>query len=269
MVRNFYDMVQRVTLFLSKYPKIVLALVIQLLALGILALGVSVAPYFFPPPYSYEILVFIQALLAVLISRWIGLPMWWLFIQFLLSIGLYIGMAIEFNPVWALLLFGVLWLLFRNAITERVPLYLTNQTTRQALKKAAKELSHTQPKIHFMDLGCGLGGNVVFMSQQHGVVQSHGVETAFIPYAFSKLYSRIGGGEVFAQDIWKTDLSDYHLVYAFLSPEPMPKLWQKVLKEMPKGSVFISNSFAVPNVEPSDIWQLPDGRETILYIYRL
>ncbi|VAW44583.1 COGs COG0500 [hydrothermal vent metagenome] len=269
MVRNIYDVVQVVMPFLSKWPRIVLALAIQLLALGVLALGVSVAPYFFSPPYSFAVLVFIQALLAVLLSRWMGLPTWWLLIQFLLPIGLYIGIAIEFNPLWALLLFGVLWLLFRNAITERVPLYLTNQTTRQALKKAAKELSRTQANIHFMDLGCGLGGNVVFMSQQRGVAVSHGVETAPIPYAFSKLYSKIGGGRIFAQDIWKTDLSGYHLVYAFLSPEPMEKLWQKVKKEMPKGSIFMSNSFAVPDVTPTDIWQLPDSRETVLYLYRL
>ena len=235
----------------------------------VIALGISIAPYFFSPPYSIFVLVMIQTLFAVLISRAIDLPYWWLWIQGVIPVGLYLGVALEFNPLWALVIFVLLWLLFRNVFSERVPLYLTNQTTRQALKKAAKELSHTQPKIHFMDLGCGLGGNVVFMSQQRGVELSTGVETAPIPYLFSKLSSWIGGGEILAQDIWKTDLSDYHLVYAFLSPEPMPKLWQKVLKEMPKGSVFISNSFAVPNVEPSDIWQLPDGRETVLYLYQI
>jgi len=268
-VRKFYDVVQKVSVFLAKWPKIVLALAIQLLVLALLALGVFFAPYFFSPPYSPWVLVLIQAVFAVLVSRGVGLPTWWLVIQFLLPIGFYIGMTLEFNPLWALILFGVLWLLFRNAITERVPLYLTNSTTRLALKKIAKELSKKQGKVRFIDLGCGLGGNVIFMSKQRGVVTSNGVETAPIPYAFSKLYSKIGGGRIFAQDIWKTDLSDYNLVYAFLSPEPMPKLWQKIKNEMPKGGIFITNSFAVPNVEPSDIWQLPDGRETVLYLYRM
>ena len=269
MVRKFYDVVQRVSVFLSKWPKIVLALLIQLLGLAILALGVFFAPYFFSPPYSSWALVLVQAVLSVLISRWIGLPVWWLVIQFLLPIGLYAGLALAFNPVWALLLFAVLWLLFRNALTERVPLYLTNSTTRQALKKLTKSLTETQEDVRFMDLGCGLGGNVVFMSQQRGVAQATGVETALIPYALSKLYSKIGGGEIFAQDIWKTDLSEYNLVYAFLSPEPMPKLWKKVSSEMPKGSLFVTNSFAVPDIEPSDIWQLSDGRETVLYLYQI
>jgi len=268
-VRKFYDMVQRVNEFLEKWPKIVVALFIQLFALGVLALGVFVAPYFFSPPYSTWALVLIQSLLAVVFSRWLGLPKWWWLIQFILPMGLYLGLAFTFNPLWALLIFGVLWLLFRNTITERVPLYLTNTTTRQALKKSAKELLKTQGEIRFLDLGCGLGGNVVFMAKQRGIVQSHGVETAPIPYALAKIYSWIGGGGIFAQDIWKTHLGDYNLVYAFLSTEPMPKLWKKITAEMPKGSVFISNSFAVPNVEPTDIWQLPDGRETILYIYQI
>ena len=254
---------------LEKWPKIILALTVQAGVLVMIVCGVWLAPYFFPPPYAPIVLVLIQAVVAVLISYWVGLPRWWQWIQFLLPVGLYFGVVIEFNPLWALGVFAVLWLLFRNTFKERVPLYLTNQTTRQALKKMVKELHRTQGEVSFLDLGCGLGGNVVFMSQQRGVIKSTGVETAPIPYAFSKVYSWIGGGIIYAQDIWKTDLSHYTQVYAFLSPEPMPKLWQKVKKEMPKGSVFITNSFAVPNVDPSDIWQLSDVRETILYLYRL
>lgn len=254
---------------LATWPKIIVALVIQIGVLGLLVCGVWLAPYFFPPPYSPIVLVLIQAIFSMLVSYWMGLPRWWLWIQFLLPIGLYVGVVVAFNPLWALLLFAVLWLLFSNALKERVPLYLTNQTTRQALKKMAKSLHGTQGKVRFLDLGCGLGGNVVFMSQQRGVAHSTGVETAPIPYLFSKFASWIRGGEILAQDIWKTDLSHYTLVYAFLSPEPMPKLWQKVADEMQKGSVFISNSFAVPDKEADEIWQLSDARQTILYVYRL
>jgi hypothetical protein len=40
--------------------------------------------------------------------------------------------------------------------------------------------------------------------------------------------------------------SGHNVVYAFLSPAPMAALWEKVRQEMPPGSLFISNSFAVP-----------------------
>ena len=70
-------------------------------------------------------------------------------------------------------------------------------------------------------------------------------------------------------DICKTELAYYDVVYAFLSPEPMPRLWEKVKDEMLPGSIFVSNSFAVPNIEPSEIWELSDERKTVLYIYIL
>ncbi len=251
--------------FFKRLPKIFLALLIQLLVFAVLFLGVSLAPYVVSPPYSYALLVVIQGAVAAAISCRLGLPCWWRWIQFLMPIGLYFGLLMEFNPLWALALFALIWLLFSNSFTERVPLYLTNKATRLALQQWIKP----QKNQHFLDLGSGLGGNVVSMAQLANVSQSHGVETAPIPYLLSKLYTLARGGQIFAMDLWKTDLSYYDLVYAFLSPEPMEKLWQKVQEEMLPGTLFISNSFAVPGVEPTEIWALEDGRQTVLYLYRL
>ena len=77
------------------------------------------------------------------------------------------------------------------------------------------------------------------------------------------------GGQTFALDMWKADLSKYDVVYAFLSPELMPQLWEKVSQEMSTGSVFISNSFAVPDIEPTEVWELSDSRKTQLFIYAI
>ena len=181
--------------------------------------------------------------------------------------GLFIAFEIDLNPWIAFGLFVLLWLVFANVSKERVPLYLTNQTTRQALKSLIEQ--RQSKLVNFMDLGCGLGGNVVFMAQQSGVNRAVGVETAPLPLLFSKLFTRFKGGKVFAQNLWKTPLQDYNFVYAFLSTEPMPRLWQKVTLEMQPGSVFVSNSFPVPNIEPSEIWELPDARQTKLFIYTL
>ncbi|GKT12452.1 MAG: hypothetical protein ISEC1_P1430 [Thiomicrorhabdus sp.] len=243
----------------------VLALLIQCLALCLLFLGVSIAPYFIEPPYFAVLLVAAQGGLAALLTYRLGLPYWWRWIQFLMPLGLYAGILLAFDPVWALLILVLVWLFFSNAITERVPLYFTNATTRYALK----ELVKTKRSVHFVDLGCGFASNVIFMSKQDEVAVSHGVETAPFPYLLSKLRTILFGGQTFAQDIWKTDLANYDVVYAFLSPEPMEKLWDKVSHEMNAGSLFISNSFAVPSIDPSEVWELADKRRTKLYIYRL
>ncbi len=246
-------------------PKIVTAIAVQLLVLGFLAAGVYLASLIVEPPYPDWLLVILQGAGAAILTAKFGLPSWWRWIQFLMPVALYVGLLSGFDPLWALVLFVVVWLVFSNAFKERVPLYLTNETTRQALKTLVK----AKQDIHFLDLGCGLGGNVTFMSQLKAVSESHGVETAPIPYLLSKVYTFFRGGQTFAMDLWKTDLAYYDVVYAFLSPEPMPKLWKKVKDEMVPGSTFVSNSFAIPDVEPSEIWELSDSRKTILYIYQL
>jgi len=244
-------------------PKIMIALLAQGIALLILAASVWLLKFIVAPPYPVWALVIVQGVLAAFLSCRMGLPCWWRLIQFGLPVGLYVGLHFELNPLWALGIFLLLWLIFFNAIKERVPLYLTNTTTRTALKTLIKR----RKDIRFLDLGCGLGGTVVFMSQQVNVLRSDGVETAPIPYLFSKLFTLLRGGHVYPMDMWKTKLEYYDVVYAFLSPEPMPKLWEKVMSELPKEAIFVSNSFAVPEVEPSEVWELSDKRKTKLYLY--
>jgi len=53
------------------------------------------------------------------------------------------------------------------------------------------------------------------------------------------------------------------------SPEPMPRLWAKLVKESRKPMLLISNSFAVPGIEPDEVIELDDGRQTELFLYRL
>ena len=69
-------------------------------------------------------------------------------------------------------------------------------------------------------------------------------------------------------DLWATDLSRFDVVYAFLSPVPMPRLWEKVQKEMPPGSLFISNSFPVPGVTPDRVIEVPCTPARPLYCYQ-
>jgi hypothetical protein len=59
------------------------------------------------------------------------------------------------------------------------------------------------------------------------------------------------------------------VVYAYLSPVPMARLWCKVCEEMPSGSRFISNTFPVPGVEPERVVELDDFHHSRLYVYRV
>jgi hypothetical protein len=49
----------------------------------------------------------------------------------------------------------------------------------------------------------------------------------------------------------------------------MSAVWQKASREMPAGSMLVSNSFAIPGQEPERIIEVDDRRGTRLLVYRI
>ncbi|MBN2647437.1 MAG: hypothetical protein JXR44_06610 [Thiotrichales bacterium] len=241
------------------------ALLIQISVLLGLALFAAWLPQWIAPPYPDWAWVMAQSGLALLLSILWRLPWWWWPLQCLLPVFLYWALWFEVEPLLGLVLFILLWLLFGNVFKERVPLYLTNGLTRQALAQLASEHGYRR----FIDLGCGTGENVHFMAQQPSIELAMGVETAWLPFWLARWRNRTGRGQIMHQDLWQSDLRQFDLVYAFLSPQPMPRLWHKLQQELAANACFVSNSFAVPEQTPSEIWVLDDRRQTHLYLYRM
>ena len=69
------------------------------------------------------------------------------------------------------------------------------------------------------------------------------------------------------QNLYTLDWGEYDVVYAYLSPAPMADVWRKVCAEMRPGSIFISNSFAVPGVEPDLVVETRDWHGSRLLIW--
>lgn len=207
----------------------------------------------------------VQSLAAALITRLIGLPVWWVWIGFCFPAAMVLALNAGELPAWPFGVgFVVLYLFFSNTARERVPLYLTNRATTDALASLMRQRGASR----FVDLGSGLGGVVRALDGEGR--QARGVETAPMVWLLSVLLSKIfRRGRILRQDIWSADLSGDDIVYAFLSPEPMPALYDKARREMKPGSLLVSNSFAVPGVEPSETWELPDRRKTRLYLYEM
>lgn len=167
-------------------------------------------------------------------------------------------------PIAVLVLAGF----YVNGVTEKVPLYLSNSRTQQVIS----DFAPVTKGATFIDLGCGLGGVVAAVAKARPEAHVLGVETAPLSFAISWLRITLFGltnAEVRFQSIWATDVSDADLVYAFLSPAPMTRLNEKLTAEMKPGSVFVSNSFAVPGREPDEIVAVDDQRQTQLLMWRM
>ena len=244
---------------ISKYP-LLGALFAQVISLILIKILIQI----FHHNLSITWFILTQASLSALITQLIfKLPKWFLYISVLFPIFLMVGFQYSHISNW---IYGVLFLFFAltfsHTLRERVPLYLSNKKTHEALKKIVKDKKAST----FLDLGSGLGGVVRALAENN--VASFGVESAPLLWSVSAMASLLTlKGKIFRQNIWDTKLSQFDVVYAFLSPAIMEKLYQYMKSEMKNGSLFISNSFEVVGIEPDEIWQLSDSRKTKLFFY--
>ena len=243
----------------KRYP-LIAALLAQVMSLFFIKLGIQ----FFHFNLSPLLFIFSQSILSALITQLIfKLPKWFLIISLLFPILVFLGFNYFHigSGVYGIL-FVFFALTFSHTLRERVPLYLSNPITHKALQNIVLD----REAKNFLDLGSGLGGVVRALASSN--INSVGVESAPLLWFVSCLISRISSkGAILRQNIWQTNLDQYEVVYAFLSPAIMDKLFKKVKAEMKPGSLFISNSFDVTGVKPDKVEQLNDTRETILYFY--
>jgi hypothetical protein len=203
--------------------------------------------------------------LALLIASLTRQPWWWRLIHALFA-PLAWGIAVlSIDPGWFLLAFILMLLVYRGALTGQIPLYLSNNATTTALIELVSE----RQGMCFIDLGAGIGSVLRQLAKARPDAQFTGVENA--PATWLAGYLRtceLTNCHWRWGDIWRVNLEEYDVVYAFLSPAAMATLWQKVEREMRPESLFISNSFAVPGIEASRVVEIDDARHSRLYCYR-
>lgn len=219
-------------------------------------------PLLFAAP-SLPAIVLAQGLAATLLSIHLGLPLWWRWINLGFFPLLWLMAQAELHPAWFLGGFLLLLVTSWGGLRHRVPLYLSSDAAVDAVLERLPQ----RPGLRFIDLGCGLGGMLAGLAARRQDLQLFGVEVAPFNWLVSRLRLR-GDAEIRLADLWAQDLSGYDVVYAYLSPAPMRRLWGKVEREMRSGSLFISNSFAVPGVTPDECVDLHDLSRSRLLIWR-
>jgi hypothetical protein len=154
---------------------------------------------------------------------------------------------------------------YGGGLFSRVPLYNSGKAAWDALLDFIPE----DREIIFIDLGAGLGGPLAYIAKHRPKVILRGVEASplvwlvawlrTVPYR-ERCTVRLGS-------MWKTDIHSADIVYAFLSPAPMPELWAKTRREMHPGAILISHSFEAPGQIPIKRIPLPGREGASLLIY--
>lgn len=252
-------------LLVLRFPalKALLAQSVALLSAGFLVfLTASGTGWRFP---LMAVALFQGGIAAALSHYWLGMMPWWLPIQMLFVPALVVTLSFEIAPFWFLLGFLLLLVLYWAVFKTQVPLYLSSQ----AVWRALAGILPAKPDVRLIDLGSGLGGLIGFLGDVRPEGHYVGIEAAPLPFLLGWLRVRGKNCNMRYGNFWRHELTGYDMVYAYLSPVPMAKLWRKVCAEMRPGSVFVSNTFAVPGVIPTETVQIDDFHASPLYIYRI
>lgn len=190
---------------------------------------------------------------------------WWLGIHLAFAPALLAASKLQIAPGWYLGAFVALVLVYWTSFRTQVPLYLSSRRTADALL----ELMAPHRPVTLIDLGSGSGGLLRRLAQARPDSRCVGIEAAPLPLLISRCLKRPANVDLRWGDFWAEPLGGYDLVYAFLSPVPMTRLWDKARREMARDSVLVSNSFAVPGITPTRIIEVADRRHTRLYCYQM
>jgi precorrin-6B methylase 2 len=245
---------------LSALPAALKALLAQgvawALVVGLLSQGVI--------PSQIWALVIAQCVLAALIAFALRSERWWLVIHLGFSPLLVLAHGLQVTPGWYLAAFLMLTAIYWTSFRTRVPLYLSNQATIAALDR----LIASRRPARILDLGCGTGTVLVALAHRHPDSQFTGIESAPAPYLIARLRARGQPNiQVRRGDFFATSWADQDLIYAFLSPVPMSKVGEKAMREMRPRSMLVSNSFAIPGLQTTEVIEVGDKRGTRLFVY--
>ena len=238
------------------------ALLSQMLGALIAGAAVQIAyPKLFSLPLA---LAAAQGCCAAMVSHKLEAPRWWLVIHLAFMPLVVLAAALGLDPLWYLGSFMLLLLVFWRTDKSRVPLFMSNSRTAETLVKLLPETP-----CHVLDLGCGDGRLLRHLARARPDCDFLGIEHAPLPWLWAKVGAvGIRNCRIRRGNFWAQPLGLFDVVYAFLSPAPMPRLWSKVRSELIYGNLLISNSFPVPGVAAARIVEVDDKRHTRLYCYR-
>jgi SAM-dependent methyltransferase len=206
----------------------------------------------------------VQGICAAFASYKLDAPPWWPPIHVVFMPFAVLASGLDIAPGWYLGAFALLLLVFWRTDRTRVPLFLTNEKTALAVAGLIPP-----ERCRVIDLGCGNGALIRRLARLRPDCSFLGVEHAPLPWLWARLSTAgMANCHVCYGDFWQRPLTDFAVVYAFLSPAPMPRLWAKAAAEMRPGALLISNSFEIPGISPDHVTPVDDRRATRLLCYR-
>ncbi len=177
---------------------------------------------------TYLLLIFVITLLCI---------SFWFFTHFLLQILLWYGVPYVPTPQYKI-----------STLLQHI-----------SLKKGQK----------FIDIWCGDGRIVEAVKHMFPEWKVVGIENSLYPYFLAKKRQKqstyryeISRGNFFQTDLWK-----YDVIYCYLLPLHMNKVWKKISQECAPWTLLYSNAFEIPEKKPKEKIHIRDAK--YFYVYEV
>ena len=241
-----------------------IALLVGCLSAGASLLFREICSKYLPISLPEVLFLIIQGLFAALLARVLRLAIWWQWILFTFPLAIWLALKLDLTPSFLFGGFLLFVLMYWSVFLTQVPYYPSGQGVCDVV---AKLIDHDK-QLKILEIGSGLGGFSIQLAKIHPKSSYMGIEIAPLPFWISFIRSKYQGSKVRFRlgNYEKVDFGDFDLVFAYLSPAAMPKLFEQCKAQMKSGSILISHEFIVPGIKPSTILQSDhDSRVTYLY----
>ena len=239
-----------------------------------LLLALTIISFVIKPFFSSWLLVEIDtiyqlifiAIVAAILSYWMGLPKWWCWINALFPIMVGIFQTFNLSSSIFLIAFLILALFYWSNFLTRVPYY---PSTEVVWSEIADLLPGDQAR-NILEIGSGFGGFCLFIKKLKPNSTVVGVELSPIIWLYSHIRQMVLkiDCQFLRQDYRRMDFSQQDLIFAFLSPAAMQALYLQAKKQLKTGAILASYCFEIPCVHNELIEEIEVSYGKTLYIWR-
>lgn len=141
-------------------------------------------------------------------------------------------------------------------------------TPRKFVPKILKLMDLKEKQI-LVDLGCG-DSFLLIEAEKKYRVKTIGYELSLTAFILSQIniFLKRAKTKVYFKDFFKANLSESDFIFCYLWPEVMPKVAEKLKKELKPGAKIFSFSFPLPSWPNEKIEYLDEkNKKEKIYIY--
>ena len=115
------------------------------------------------------------------------------------------------------------------------------------------ELANLKPGARVYDLGCG-DGKIIFLADKLGA-RATGFELIrpLVWFARVKNFFRHGSAEFRCEDFFGADLGDADVVFCYLFPSVMDRIFHEKFSQLRQGTKIISHAFPILQQKPLEV----------------